>query len=167
MVQVTEQRSSRPVAVVTAFGWVTACAVVLALAPATGGLQHEHEGATPIGVLVGANINLIVVGLLIAVVRRITRDRVRPDVAARAPRREVAAREVAGLIAYGVAVQVAGAVLGVITGGHPVSFHLAGTLYGHVHVTPEEAYLWAAYNVVAYALIPYLWFRRRYSAEQL
>jgi hypothetical protein len=34
-------------------------------------------------------------------------------------------------------------------------------------VAPGELWTWAIYNFVVFAVVPYLWFRRRYSAEQL
>ena len=46
--------------------------------------------------------------------------------------------------------------------------HLAGTIFGtHDHVAPAEALASAAYNLVAYAAIPLIIFRRRYSITQL
>jgi len=37
----------------------------------------------------------------------------------------------------------------------------------HEHVSPAEAFAWAAYNLVVYAIVPLWYFRRRYSAEAL
>lgn len=46
--------------------------------------------------------------------------------------------------------------------------HLAGSIYGtHEHVSPAESITWAAYNLVVYAVVPLLFFRRRYSTEAL
>ncbi|MGI5239917.1 hypothetical protein [Dactylosporangium sp. CA-139066] len=115
----------------------------------------------------GADANLAVVALLIGVIYLLTRRRAAVDLGARAPERRTAGREVAGVLAYAAAGQLVGAGLGRLLGGHPISFHLAGTLYGHQHVTPYEAYVWAGYNFVVYALLPWLYFRQRYTAEQL
>ncbi|MFG2873848.1 hypothetical protein ACGFYU_02340 [Streptomyces sp. NPDC048337] len=127
----------------------------------------DQAGVTATGIAIGANVNLVAVFVLIGVTYALTRRRTVPDLAARAPEQRVAAREVGGLLAYGIAAQLGGALLGRFLGGHPISFHLAGTLYGHQHVTPYEAYTWAVYNFVCYALLPYLYFRRHYSATNL
>jgi hypothetical protein len=118
--------------------------------------------------LIFANLGLVEVLLLIALTWYLTRRRQIPDMAARAPGRDLARRETLGLIGYGVLVQAGGALLGTALGWRPISFHLAGTIYGtHAHITRTEAITWALYNVVLYAVVPYLFFRRRYSNEQL
>jgi hypothetical protein len=46
--------------------------------------------------------------------------------------------------------------------------HLAGSIFGtHGHVEPAEAIAWASYNLVVYAVVPFVYFRRGYSARQL
>ena len=53
-------------------------------------------------------------------------------------------------------------------GWHPFGLHLAGTIFGtHDQVAPDEALAWAAYNLLAYAAILLIIFRRRYSTTQL
>jgi hypothetical protein len=75
---------------------------------------------------------------------------------------------VLGVLGYGLMVQLLGAALGMTLGRHPISFHLAGSVVGtHDPVSPTEAWVWAGYNCVAYAVIPLVWFRRRYSARSL
>ncbi len=146
--------------------WILANIIVAAIA--AGPFDHPDFGGLSLtGMLIGADINMVAVLALIALTYRLTRKRAIPDLATRAPQRRVAAREVAGLIGYGVLVQIVGALLGAALGWHPIGFHLAGTLYGHQEVTPAEAYTWAGYNFLAYAVAPYLYFRRRYSAEAL
>jgi hypothetical protein len=146
--------------------WITVGAVVVAnlvvfrLAAKAGVADAAKMAA-------GADANLAVVALLIGVIYLLTRKRPAVDLAARAPERRAAGREVAGVLAYAAAGQILGAALGWLLGEHPISFHLAGTLYGHQHVTPHEAYVWAGYNFVVYALLPWLYFRQRYTAEQL
>ena len=67
-----------------------------------------------------------------------------------------------------ILVLVAGFVLPRSFGWHPFGLHLAGTIFGtHDHVAPAEALASAAYNLVAYAAIPLIIFRRRYSITQL
>jgi hypothetical protein len=144
---------------ITLAGIVLANAVVFCLAGA--GVGDAAKMAA------GADANLVAVAAIIGVVVLLTRRRARPDLAARAPERGRAAREVAGVLAYAAVGQLVGAGLGWLLGEHPISFHLAGTLFGHQHVTPYEAYVWAGYNFVVYALLPYLYFRQRYTSEQL
>ncbi|MCA0353017.1 MAG: hypothetical protein LCH85_13560 [Chloroflexi bacterium] len=98
----------------------------------------------------------------------LTRNRPVIDVAARAPERSQALRETLGLVAYAVFGQALGWVLGPLLGFQPFSFHLAGTLVGgHGDLSIAEVWSWAIYNFGFYAVVPYLWFRRRYSAVQL
>jgi hypothetical protein len=123
---------------------------------------------TSLGRLVDANLALAEVLLLTALAWWITRGRARPDIAGRAPDRAIAARETAYLLLYGAGALGLGFVLGRLAGWHPFGFHLAGSVYGtHEHVTPAEAISWAGYNLVVYAVLPLLYFRRRYSAEML
>src|SRR5207248_66232 len=68
--------------------------------------------------------------VLIAVVYALTRRRVVPDVAARAPERATALRETLWMVGYAVAALLGGLVLGLALGWHPFSFHLVGPLYG-------------------------------------
>ena len=47
-------------------------------------------------------------------------------------------------------------------------FSAPATLYGTDEpVRPAEVFVWVAYNFVVFAVAPYLYFRRRYSATQL
>ena len=80
----------------------------------------------------------------------------------------VARRETLLLLCYGILALVAGFVLPRSFGWHPFGLHLAGTIFGtHDHVAPDEALAWAAYNLLAYAAIPLIIFRRRASTTQL
>jgi hypothetical protein len=117
--------------------------------------------------VLAANFALLEVLLLIGVTYLLTRNRTIPDVAARAPQRDLARRETL-LLGYGVLGQLGGLLLGRLLGWHPFGFHLAGTLYGtHEIVFAAEAITWAGYNLTVYAIVPFLLFRRRYSAEAL
>lgn len=144
---------------------------VLALVLAPRGLPFDLPDATgeSIGVqLLSRDILLAEVLLVLGVVWALTRRRWTPQVAARAPHRTLALRETLLVLAYAAAGQVAGVLLGHALGWHAFSFHLVGTLHGtNQHVAPAEAVTWAAHNLVVYAVIPYLMFRRRYSREQL
>ncbi|MEV5609104.1 hypothetical protein [Streptomyces sp. NPDC052225] len=152
-----------------ALGWLAVNALVVtvagdrlpfAWASSTGQHTKDH--------LLQANVGLGEVLLLITLVGLLTRRRPRPDLAARAPERAQALRESLLLLAYGATGLALGYVLARSLGLHPFGFHLAGTLYGtHEHVTPAEAVTWALYNLMVYAVAPLLYFRRRYTTEQL
>jgi hypothetical protein len=150
--------------VLALLAWLAANALILCLAgpelpinlpdPATG------KQLTGVNTLIAETLlMLVLIGLL-------TRRRPRPDLAARAP--EHAGRETLGLLAYGAVAMAVGYALGKTLGWHPFGWHLAGSVFGtHDDVTPREAVTWAGYNLVAYAIIPFAYFRRRYSAREL
>jgi hypothetical protein len=154
---------------IAAVAWILATVLVVVIAG--GELPFHRPGLhdQPFAIQVASpTVALIEVFALMAIVYWLTRKRVVPDVAARAPERAVALRETLAMIGYGVAALAVGWVLGRSLGWHPFSFHLTGTLYGtDDQVTPTEVMVWAGYNGLVYALAPYLWFRRRYAAEQL
>jgi len=154
---------------ITVVAWLVANALVVVLArghlPFHRPLVQDRPFAAQ---LVFANLALVEVLLLFWVVYALTRRRVVPDLATRAPDRDTARRETLLLVAYGVLGLVGGYVLGRALGWHPFSFHIIGTLYGTDEpITPAEALVWAGYNAIVYALLPYLYFRRRYSATDL
>lgn len=121
-----------------------------------------------LGQLVDVNLAMLQVFLLMGVTVALTRRRTRPVLVDRAPERSIARRETVLLVAYGVLGLAGGFLLARSIGWHPFGLHLAGTLYGtHEHVGPAEAVAWASYNVLVYAVLPLLFFRRRYSAEEL
>jgi hypothetical protein len=152
-----------------ALGWVAGNAVVLAVAG--DGLPFDWPSVatkSPLGHLVDANLALAEVVLLAALTFWLTRKRTVPNLADRAPERSVAARETLLLLLYGAAGLGLGFVLARLAGWHPFGLHLAGSIYGtHSHVSPAEAIAWAGYNLVVYAVIPLVVFRRRYPAEAL
>jgi hypothetical protein len=149
--------------------WVIGNALVLALPGEALPFQWPNAGTrSTAGRLFDANLALAEVLLLIALTCWITRNRTLPRLADRAPERTIAARETLFLLLYGAGGLVLGFVLARLMGWHPFGLHLAGSIYGtHDHVSPAEAIAWAAYNLVVYALVPLLFFRRRYSAEAL
>jgi hypothetical protein len=64
--------------------------------------------------------------------------------------------------------QVGGWMVGPALGYRPFSFHLAGSMVGCSTLpTPGEALVWASYNFMIFAVVPYLYFRRTYSARDL
>lgn len=152
-----------------ALGWLAANAVVLAVAGDALPFDWPTAAArTPVGRLVDANLVLVEVLLLTALAYWLTRKRALPNLADRAPERSVAARETLLLLLYGAGGLGLGFILARLAGWHPFGLHLAGSIYGtHEHVSPAESIVWAAYNLVVYAVVPLLFFRRRYSTEAL
>lgn len=158
-----------PAVWIAAATWALLTALVVLLAnghlpfdrPALAALPFAQQVAFP-------TIGLIEIFALMAMVWWLTRRRAIPDMAARAPDRPQAARETALIWSYSALAQAGGWVLGPALGYRPFSFHIAGTLVGCSQLaSPGEVALWAGYNFTAFAVIPFLWFRRRYSAEQL
>src|SRR5580700_6404381 len=85
-----------------------------------------------------------------------------------APGRAQSARETTLLLGYAGLGQLGGWLVGPALGYRPFSFHIAGTVVGcGVPPSVGELWTWAIYNFVVFAVVPYLWFRRRYSAMQL
>jgi hypothetical protein len=109
--------------------------------------------------------SLVIMGL----VYLITRQRTVPDLAARAPSVPVARMETLGMVGYTIVAQIVGALLGHAIGHYAISLHMPGTLYGlSGSYTAREAIVWATYNFVVYALVPFVYFRARgYTREQL
>jgi hypothetical protein len=151
--------------------WVIASLVVLVVAH--GSLPFARPVFADVSFvvqLIGPTVAVVEVLVLMGVVYWLTRRRAIPDMAARAPDRATAWREVVLLIVYSLLGQIGGFVIAQAFGWHPFSYHIAGTLYGaHEHdlAAPAEVFTWAIYNFVVYAVVPYLFFRRRYSAEAL
>jgi hypothetical protein len=158
-----------PAVQVAAALWIVANVAVVLLAggllpfdrPAMAGMPFVQQVALP-------SFGLIEVFALMAVVYVLTGRRAIPDLAARAPERAQAARETILLLGYAGLGQLGGWLVGPALGYRPFSFHIAGTLVG-CSVAPSigELWTWAIYNFVVFAVVPYLWFRRRYSATQL
>ena len=149
--------------------WIAANGFALLLAggrlpfdrPALAGIPFAVQMAAP-------TIGMVQILLLLALIYWLTRNRVAPDVAGRAPDRPTAARETFALLAYAAAGQAGGWIVGPALGYRPFSFHIAGTVYGCSTIpAPGEFATWAIYNFVVFAVVPYLWFRRRYDATQL
>ena len=133
------------------------------------GERPSLEGVLLTGEVINGWANLGVALILIGVTYLVTKGRAVPDMAARAPGRSAALAETAGLVGYGVLVQLGGLLLGHAVGEHAISLHMHGTIYGADNpVSPTEATVWMLYNFVFYAVLPYLYFRQRaYSNEQL
>lgn len=118
--------------------------------------------------VLGPTIAMAEVFILMVVAFVVTRRRDIPDMAARAPDRRVAMRETVLLILYAAVGQVGGWILGPALGYRPFSFHLAGSMYGIAMAPrPAEVGVWAVYNLVVFAVVPYLFFRSRYTNTAL
>jgi hypothetical protein len=162
LIRLVSQRSVQ----LTILGWVAANALVLLAARDV--LPFDWTDRSVSSRLVAVNFAMLEVLILMAVAHALTRRRNLPALAERAPARSEARRETMLLLAYGVVGLLGGFALGRAFAWHPFGFHLAGTLYEtRDHVAAVEALVWAAYNLVVYALVPLIYFRRRYSAEAL
>jgi hypothetical protein len=149
--------------------WVLGYVVALWLArgslpfdrPAVARLPFALQMAQPI-------IGMIEIFALMVLAFLLTRKRVIPDMAARAPERRVALRETVAVLAYAALGQVGGWIIAPVLGSRPFSFHLAGTLYGTTLTqTPTDVWIWASYNFLAFAVAPYVCLRRRYTNTDL
>jgi hypothetical protein len=149
--------------------WVVANGIVLVLAQGFLPFDRPALADQPFAIQVAfPSLGMILIFVLMGVVYLLTLRRKIPDLAARAPERRTAARETRLLVLYGALGQAGGWILGPALGYRPFSFHIAGTVFGcNTPVAGGELWTWAIYNFVIFAAAPYLWFRRRYSAEQL
>ncbi|NUR72828.1 MAG: hypothetical protein HOU81_18600 [Hamadaea sp.] len=106
--------------------------------------------------------------LIIVLVRVLTRRRPANPSSQAPADHATARRETLWLIAYGGSALVGGHLLARAMGWHPFSLHLAGSVVAtHEHVAAAEAIAWAVYNLIAYAIVPLWYFRRRYSTRDL
>jgi hypothetical protein len=149
--------------------WVAGYIVVLWLAH--GVLPFDRPAVTRLSFalqLAMPTIGMIEVFVLMAATFLLTRTRTIPNMAARAPDRRTASRETAGLLVYAALGQIGGWVMGSALGYRPFSFHVAGTVFGcSVPPARAEVCVWALYNFLVFAIVPYMYFRRRYSAADL
>ncbi len=105
---------------------------------------------------------------LMGLVWNMTRRRVPFDMAARAPDTARSWTETLGVLAYAILGQVGGWIVGPALGYRPFSFHLAGSMVGcSTPPTSGEALVWASYNFLVFAVVPYLYFRRIYPDRSL
>jgi len=149
--------------------WILGHGIIILLS--NGALPFDRpafaEIPFPLQIL-APSVMMLEIFVLMGLGYMLTRNRPSIDLAARAPERSQAMRETLGLVAYAAFGQALGWVLGPMLGFQPLSFHLAGTLVGgHSGLSVAEVWVWAIYNFGFYAVVPYLWFRRRYSAVQL
>jgi hypothetical protein len=149
--------------------WIAGYLLVLWLARGSLPFDRPSVAKLPFAVQLAApTIGMIQIFVLMAVAFLVTRRRVIPDLMTRAPDRGVAVRETIQVLAYALVGQAGGWIVAALLGYHPFSFHLAGSVFGHT-TTPEpaEVWMWAVYNFLIFAVAPYAYFRRRYSATDL
>jgi hypothetical protein len=153
----------------TAVLWVVGYVVVLWLAEGSLPFYRPAIARLPFALQMAApTVNLIEIFGLMVLAFLLTRKRVIPDMAARAPERRIALRETVLVLAYAAVGQVGGWIVGPALGYRPFSFHIAGTLFGcGVVPGPAEFWIWAIYNFLVFAVAPYLYFRARYTITEL
>ncbi len=159
------QRSVR----ITLVAWLLANILIQAIARGTLPFDRPSMADLSFGQQIfAANAMILEIGLLMLIAFALTRHRVVPAMATRAPIQAIARVETFLLVAYGVLAQIVGLLLGKALGWDAISFHLVGTMYGtREHVSPSEVFVWAGFNFLVYAVLPLSVFRSRYSAEEL
>lgn len=146
-------------------GWIALNAGIVLLAHGFLPFDRPAVARMPFALQVGMpSLALIEQVLLMGVVAWLTRGRaVAPQLDALPAGRALHA-ETWGLIAWAMAAQAGGWIVGPLFGFRPFSFHLAGTLFGcSVPPSPAEALVWAGYNFAAFVVVPLAWFARRYT----
>jgi len=149
--------------------WVVSYVVVLWLAHGSLPFDRPAVAHVPFALQMAVpSIVLIEIFVLMVAAFLLTRKRVIPDMAARAPDRRLAFRETILVLGYAALGQIGGWILGPALGYRPFSFHIAGSVFG-CSVTPQRAEVctWAFYNFLVFAVAPYVYFRRRYTATEL
>src|SRR6202047_4299067 len=149
--------------------WILFAAAIPFLAKGAIPFDQPMLRATPYQARVmfevfGPLVALIFVGVTYLMTRRRS-----VDIAARAPERAMAMRESVGLLIYGAAVLMGGRLVGRLAGTHGIGLHLTGSMFGsNDSVAAGEVFVWALYNFLFYAALPYWFFRHRgYSREAL
>jgi hypothetical protein len=144
---------------------------IIALCLARGSLPFDRPAIAQLSFatqMAAPSIGLIEIFLLMILTFFVTRKRVIFNMLARAPERAIAARETALVLGYAALGQIGGWILGPALGYRPFSFHIAGTLFDcAIEPSRGEVWVWSLYNFLIFAVLPYLFFRRRYSKTDL
>lgn len=141
-------------------GWLLAHLLTLPLA--RGNLPFERpllEGTSFAAQMIAVDVAMLEVLMLIALIVWLSRHHAPPRIVERLPAGTDAARDIRLMVACGALALLGGVALGQALGTNPISFHLAGTLFGsHDHdlTSRAAAVTWAGYNLVAYVVIPLL-----------
>jgi hypothetical protein len=152
------------------FLWVAGYVAVLQIAHGTLPFDRPAVAQLPFAVQLAApTIGMLQIFVLMVLTYIVTRKRIIPDIAARAPERLTALRETIFVLAYAALGQVGGWILGPALGYRPFSFHIAGSVFGctTTPLEPAEVWIWTAYNFLVFAAAPYLYFRKRYTKGAL
>ncbi len=157
------------VGLVFGLAWLALNGAILALARGFLPFDRPNLAGQPFWLQIAMpSIAMIEQFSLMGLVALLSRGRPVTEIGERAPPPGTAGREVALVLVYALLAQVGGWFVGPALGYRPFSFHLAGTLVGcSILASPGEAMVWAGYNFLMFAVIPYLWFRRRYSNREL
>jgi hypothetical protein len=149
--------------------WIVAYAVVLWLARGSLPFDRPAVARLPFAVQIAApSVTMIEIFMLMALTFYLTRKRIIPDLAARAPERRTALRETILLLGYAALGQAGGWILGPALGFRAFSFHIAGSVFGcSTPPAPAEVWVWSIYNFLVFAVAPYLYFRSRYTNTEL
>ena len=113
-----------------------------------------------------SGVMLIEVGIILLLTRGYKK---RPHRLLHPPKAQ-ASRELLLLVGYLIAIQLIGYAVGKLFGWHPISFHLAGSMYGTTDAVPwAEIFGWMAYNFMFYVVLPivYFWRKRGYTLTRL
>jgi hypothetical protein len=149
--------------------WALCVIAIFPLSHGTLPFNRPRMAGMPFRVQVIAQAIPIVPFILLGVTYFLTRRRSIPDMASRAPGDALALRETLLLWLYGALVLLIGQAVGLKLFGEGIGLHLNGSLFGPTRQqTPQEVCIWAGYNFVFFAVVPYLVFRARgYSREAL
>jgi len=149
--------------------WIASYVAVLLLARGSLPFDRPAVARLPFAVQIAApTVTLIEIFMLMALTYLLTRKRVIPDMAARAPERRTALRETILVLGYAALGQAGGWILGPALGFRAFSFHIAGTVFGcSTPPARAEVWVWALYNFFVFAVVPYLYFRSRYTNTEL
>jgi hypothetical protein len=153
----------------TAVLWIGGYLLVLLLARGSLPFDRPAVASLPFGLqMAGPTIGLMEIFVLMVLVFFLTRARTVPDMAKRAPDTAVAWRETLLILGYAALGQIGGWFGARALGYQPFSFHLAGSVFGCTVTPPRgEVAIWSLYNFVVFAVVPYLYFRRRYGNAEL
>ena len=160
--------------------WLAGFALVW-LAAVGAVITFGGSGAFPINVptspvwsvterIAAAHVIALEVGVLAAVVVAITRRHhpTTEQLIARGPSAAVARSELAIAAGYLVFAQALGAILGLLAGWGPLSYHLIGSVHGtHHQVEPVTVIGWMLFNLLAYVVIPGWVLAQRYRPSHL
>lgn len=148
---------------VPAFAAATLLAFALAVVLGADGLPFHRPAVGThelVPNLMTQLMQIVFALFLVGVALWLTRGRPAVDFESRTPELAIAKRELAGLLTYGAAAFIVGGFFG-------IGSHLHGAVFGPTHeLAPAEVLIWAAYNFVFFAAVPYIVFRRRGYGHQ-